>query len=69
LICALAPAASVSGVVEVTANAEVSLEAMLLMVIDAPVVFLASTLSVLVADTTTSPNISAEGPSARPTVR
>jgi hypothetical protein len=56
-------------VVEVTANAEVSLETMLLMVIDAPVVFLASTLSVLVADTTTPPNDRDEGASARPTVR
>ena len=36
---------------KVTANAEVSLEAMLLMVSDEPVVFLASTLSVLLADT------------------
>jgi hypothetical protein len=67
--CVLAPAANVNDVAEVMANAEVSLEAMLLIVIDEPVVFLASTLSVLLADTTTSPYDRNEGASAKPTVR
>jgi hypothetical protein len=67
--CVLAPAANVNDVAEVMANDEVSLETMLLMVIDEPVVFLASTLSVLLADTRTSRNDRDEGASARPTVR
>src|SRR4249920_1408063 len=50
-------------------NADVSLETMLLMVIDEPVVFFASTLSVLLADARMPPNDRDEGASARPTVR
>jgi hypothetical protein len=56
-------------VAEVMTNDEVSLEAMLLIVIEAPVVFLASTLSVLLTDRATLPYDSDEGASARPTVR
>ena len=63
------PADTVTGVVVVTANADVSLDTMLLMVSDEPVVFLASTLSVLLVEVRTSPNDSDEGSNARPVVR
>jgi hypothetical protein len=63
------PQLTVNDVAEVMTNDEVSLETMLLMFTELPAVFLTSTLSVLVAETTTSPNDRDEGASARPTVR
>src|SRR5262245_52541983 len=66
----LAPAAREMGPAEERmANAEVSLETMLWIVIELPVVLTASRVSVLLADTATSPYDRDEGSSARPVVR
>src|SRR5262245_23345804 len=68
--CVLAPADREMGPAEERmANAEVSLETMLLIVIELLVVLTASSVSVLVAATATSPYDRDAGSSARPVVR
>src|SRR5215510_466856 len=68
--CVLAPAAREIGPAEERmANAEVSLETMLLMVIVLPVVLTASRVSVLLVDTTTLPDDRKEGSIASPVAR
>src|SRR5262245_55772001 len=68
--CVLAPAAREIGPAEERmANAEVSLETMLLIVIELLVVLTASRVSVLLVDTSTFPYDRDEGSSARPVVR